>query len=140
MLALILLLLTCWDGQKILHTEAEWKAKLGEKRYQVMRESGTENSFLGTYVFTDLPGTYSCAACKLALFDSKDKTFLGCGWPTFAKPICPKNVYYLEDWRMGFKRYQVLCRRCDSHLGHVFKEETLRYCVNSISLSLDNNP
>lgn len=141
MLLLILpLLLTAWTGEKMAYSDAQWKEKLGEKRYQVMREAGTENSFLGAYVFTDLPGIYTCAGCNLALFDSKDKIFLGCGWPTFSKPIYPKNVYYLEDYRMGFKRYRVLCRRCDSHLGHVFKEDSLRYCINSCSLSLDNNP
>ncbi len=138
MLLLILpLLLTAWNGEKMTRTNAEWRAKLGEKRYQVMREAGQENSFLGQYVFTNEKGIYLCAACKLALFDSKDKTFLGCGWPTFSKPIFPKNVYYEEDRRMGFKRYQVLCRKCDSHLGHVFKEESLRYCINSCCLTLD---
>ncbi|HSX14230.1 MAG TPA: peptide-methionine (R)-S-oxide reductase MsrB [Chlamydiales bacterium] len=133
----IILLLTAWTGTKITHSDAEWRIKLGEKNYHVMREAGTENSFLGKYVFTDEKGMYRCAGCNLALFDSKDKIFLGCGWPTFSKPIFPKNVYYLEDWRIGFKRYQVLCRQCDSHLGHVFKEESLRYCVNSCCLTLD---
>lgn len=131
------LLLTVWPGDKISRTESEWREKLGEKCYEVMREKKTESAFLGKYVFTEQNGIYKCAACNLSLFDGKDKSFLGCGWPTFTKPIAPKNVYYLEDYSIGFKRYEVLCSRCDSHLGHVFKEGSLRYCINSCCLVLD---
>jgi peptide-methionine (R)-S-oxide reductase len=142
MLLLILpLLLTAWTGDKISRTENEWKEILGENRYHVMREKGTEKSFLGQYVFTDEQGNYFCAGCDLQLFESKDKIFIGCGWPTFKKPIAPKNVYYLESVKIGPKCYEVLCRRCDSHLGHVFKdlpENQLRYCINSCALRLKN--
>ena len=134
------LLLTIWQGDKISHTDSEWRERLGKQRYEVMRQGGTETAYLGDYVFTAQSGVYNCAACKLPLFDSKDKSFLGCGWPTFTKPIAKKNVYYEEDQSLGFKRYEVLCRRCDSHLGHVFNDEGLRYCINSCCLLLDINP
>lgn len=121
-------------------TEEEWLSELGPDRYAVMREKGTERGFLGKYVRTTTAGTYHCAACHTPLFSSQDKYQIGCGWPTFIQPMTPKSVYYLEDWHMGFKRYEVLCRGCDSHLGHVFNDgpppKGLRYTINSVALDL----
>lgn len=135
-----------WNGEKISKTDAEWEAILGQARYNVMRKKGMERSHLGEYVSTEKNGIYHCAACDLPLFDSLDKYNSGSGYPSFTKPIASKNVYYLEDWRMPFKRYEVICSRCDSHLGHVFNNGTkknessekrqLRYCINSIALTL----
>lgn len=123
----------------VVHTDEEWLQLLGPERYHVMRRKGTERSFLGAYVLTEDKGTYVCAGCETPLFRSEDKYLTG-GYPSFTAPISSKNVYYLEDWSYGFKRYEVLCRGCDSHLGHVFKDgpppRGLRYCINSIALFL----
>lgn len=113
---------------------------LGPERYRVMQEKGTERAFSGAYLYETAAGIYACAACKRALFDSEDKYDSGAGWPSFTKPMEPKAVYYLEDWNLPFKRYEVLCRGCNSHLGHVFPDgpppKNLRYCINSVALLL----
>ncbi len=133
--------LLAWNGDKLFHSDSEWLEILGEERYTVMRKKGTEHAFIGKYVYTDAPGTYSCAACQLPLFLSEDKYEAGSGWPCFLKATPPKNVYYLEDWNLSFKRYEVLCNRCDSHLGHVFRDgpppKYLRYTINSLSLNFE---
>lgn len=136
-------LVLAWEGDKLLKTDSAWLEELGKERYAVMRKKGTESAFIGKYVFTEKEGTYVCAACLLPLFSSKNKYNCGSGWPTFNEPISQKNVYYLEDWSMGFKRYEVLCSRCDSHLGHIFNDKEkneaqnkYRYCINSIALIL----
>lgn len=114
---------------------------LGPERYKVMREKGTERAFSGKYLYETRSGTYKCAACKAPLFSSNDKYDSGAGWPSFQKPLDSKSVYYLEDQNLSIKRYEVLCRGCDSHLGHVFNDgpppKGLRYCINSITLILD---
>ncbi len=114
-----------------------------QERHRVMREKGTERAFSGKYLYETAVGVYVCAACKNPLFASEDKYDSGAAWPSFCKPITPKSVYYLEDWTLPFKRYEVLCRGCDSHLGHVFKDgpppKGLRYCINSITLILENH-
>lgn len=100
----------------------------------------TERPFSGKYLYEQKQGVYTCASCKAPLFDSKDKYDSGAGWPSFLKPIKPTAVYYLEDRSLSFKRYQVLCRGCHSHLGHVFNDgpppKGLRYCINSVTLFL----
>ena len=135
-----LLALLAWNGEKIFRSDAEWRELLGRERYHVMRKKGSERAFLGRYVFTRSPGVYLCAACDLPLFLSEDKYDSGSGWPSFKKAAAPKHVYYLEDWSLSFKRYEVLCSRCDSHLGHVFNDgpppKGLRFCINSITLFL----
>jgi len=121
-------------------TESEWQEKLGNERYRVMRLKETQRAFSGTYVSCKREGTYCCAACDVPLFRSEDKYDIGCGWPTFTKPVESKAIYYLEDYSFVFKRYEVLCRSCGCHLGHVFRDgpppKHLRYTINSISLSL----
>ena len=138
---LLFFLLTLWSGEKVTHSDAEWRKKLGTERYLIMREKGTERPFLGKYILPAQKGTYLCAACALPLFDAKDQFRSLSGYPSFTKPISPKNIYYLEDFQMPFKRYEVLCRRCDSHLGHIFNDRPqngLRYCINSLSLLLES--
>lgn len=112
---------------------------LGNERYKVMREKGTERAFSGKYLYEESPGIYHCAACERPLFASDDKYDSGAGWPSFKKPVEKDSVYYLSD-PSPFQRYEVLCRGCDSHLGHVFKDgpppKNLRYCINSITLKL----
>ena len=95
---------------------------LGQERYRVMREKGTEKAFTGKYLYETEPGTYCCAACDNPLFESGDKYDSGAGWPSFLKPTLQKSVYYLVDTSVPFQRYEVLCRGCDSHLGHVFND------------------
>lgn len=137
----LLAVLLAWQGEKVVRSDSEWKELLGPERYHVMRKKGTEHAFIGKYVYAETKGIYSCAACALPLFLSEDKYDAGSGWPCFAKPAVPKNVYYLEDWRPPFKRYEILCSRCDSHLGHVFNDgpppKNLRFTVNSISLQFN---
>lgn len=115
---------------------------LGPERYKVMRQKGTERAFSGKYLYETAPGIYHCAACTHPLFSAADKYDSGAGWPCFLKPLETKSVYYVEDWSLPFKRYEVLCRSCDSHLGHVFNDgpppKNLRYCINSITLILEN--
>ncbi len=108
----------------------------GEER--IARVQKTERAFVGKYVSTKTPGTYECAACRAVLFLSSDKYQIGCGWPTFTQPAHSNSVHYFEDWSMGFKRYEVLCRGCDSFLGHVFHDgplpKRLRYTIHSSAL------
>ncbi len=131
-----------WQGEKISKSDDEWRTLLGQERYQIMRRKGTERAFLGKYVLFASEGIYCCAACDLTLFSSTDKYVERVGWPTFKQPIDKKNIYYLEDWSLGFKRYEVLCRRCDSHLGHVFRDgpppKFFRYTINSLSIEHKN--
>ncbi len=116
------------------------ESTLGPERFDVMRKKGTERAFSGKYLFESRPGIYRCAACENPLFNADDKYDAGSGWPSFSKPICSDAIYYLEDWELPFKRYEVLCRKCNSHLGHVFPDgpppKGLRYCINSIALLL----
>jgi len=132
---LLLQILFC----KIEHSNGEWKERLGSERHRIMREKGTEKAFSGAYLNEWRSGIYACAACDHPLFRSEDKyEEPGSGWVAFSRPIGAKNVLYKEDWRLRFKRYEVLCRNCESHLGHVFNDgpppKYFRYTVNSIAL------
>lgn len=134
-----------WDGVRVEHTDSEWMQILGPERFRVMRAKGTERAFIGEYAYAKgKQGIYQCAACALPLFDAADQYDAGGGYPCFKRPIAAKNVYYEEDRALPFKRYEVLCRRCDSHLGHVFPDgpppKHLRYCINSIALFLKEAP
>jgi peptide-methionine (R)-S-oxide reductase len=115
--------------------------QLPQERYRVMKEKGTERAFSGKYLYETGPGKYLCAECKTPLFASEDKYDSGAGWPSFLKPIAKESIYYLEDSNAPVRRYEVLCRGCNSHLGHVFNDgpppKGLRYCINSITLILD---
>lgn len=119
-------------------TEEEWKKKLSEEQYQVLRKKGTERAFTGKYHDNKKKGTYYCSACGTELFDSKTKFDSGTGWPSFSDPANKKNIITKKDWSLGIPRTEVLCKKCGGHLGHLFKdgpaENKCRYCINSASL------
>jgi peptide-methionine (R)-S-oxide reductase len=125
----------------VTKTDDEWRAQLGPERYHVLRQAGTEPPFSGEYVHTKTDGTYRCGACDAVLFRSDDKFDSGTGWPSFTQPAVADALELVEDRSHGMIRTEVRCRRCGSHLGHVFPDGPAptgeRYCMNSLSLRLD---
>ncbi|MEN0049853.1 MAG: peptide-methionine (R)-S-oxide reductase MsrB [Bacteroidota bacterium] len=119
-------------------SEEEWKAELTEQEFYVLREAGTEYAFSGDLWDNKKEGIYTCRGCQLPLFSSETKYRSGTGWPSFYEPI--RDLYVGEDvdYKIGYKRTEVHCARCDGHLGHVFPDGPqptgLRYCINSVSL------
>ena len=118
--------------------EEEWKGKLTEEQYSVLRLKETERPFTGKYWNNKEKGIYYCAGCGTPLFDSKSKFKSSSGWPSFSSPITDPNINENQDNSYNMKRTEVLCSKCGGHLGHVFddgpKPTGLRYCINSISL------
>ena len=118
--------------------EKDWKEKLTEEQYHVLREKGTERAFTGKYDIHFADGAYHCAGCYTKLFDSGSKYDSGCGWPAFDTAI-PGAVLYIEDHSHGMRRVETRCAACNSHLGHVFEDGPVdttgeRYCINSVCL------
>jgi len=120
-----------------------WKEILDPETYHITREAGTEAPFSGKYNTFNEEGVYHCSNCGLELFSSQDKFDSGCGWPSFSTSINSKNIRTRPDHTHGIKRIEILCARCDAHLGHVFEdgptETRQRFCVNSPSLKHKEN-
>ncbi|GHH64602.1 peptide-methionine (R)-S-oxide reductase [Streptosporangium violaceochromogenes] len=128
---------------KVVKSDAEWRARLSPEEFRVLRQAGTERPYTGEYVGTTTEGVYTCRACGAELFRSEAKFDSHCGWPSFYEPSKSEAVILREDRSLGMDRVEVRCAACDSHLGHVFHGEGYatptddRYCVNSVSLRLE---
>lgn len=128
---------------KVQLSDAQWRERLSEEEYRVLRQAGTEAPFTGEYNDTKTVGVYKCRACGAELFRSGAKFKSHCGWPSFYQPTEGDAVVLLEDRSLGRVRTEVRCAACDSHLGHVFEGEGYdvptdqRYCINSVSLTLE---
>ena len=126
------------DTTHLKVSDAEWKKILSPEVYNVARNKGTEYAFSGKYYKTDTKGMYYCAVCGNPLFKSDAKFASSCGWPSFFEALGPGSVRYEGDTSHGMRRTEVLCGRCDSHLGHIFDDgpppTNQRFCMNSIVL------
>jgi len=126
-------------SDKVIKSDAEWRKQLTAEQYHVTREKGTERSFSGTLLNNHEQGVYQCVCCGSDLYSSEHKFESGTGWPSFWQPIAPENVTARADNSFFMKRTEVVCSRCEAHLGHVFedgpKQTGLRHCINSVAMT-----
>ena len=128
-------------SEKVKKTDREWEERLSPEQFLVTRKKGTERAFTGKYLDHHEEGMYVCVCCGQELFRFSEKFDSGTGWPSFWEPVSRENVTEKADHSHGMTRIEVLCSRCDAHLGHVFPDGPrptgLRYCINSASLDFE---
>ena len=130
-------------SEKVQKSDQEWREELGEERFHIMRQQGTEPPFTGAYTYEKADGVYRCGACGNELFNSDTKFDSGTGWPSFTDPAAAENVELRADNSLFMKRTEVVCANCGGHLGHVFDDGPgpggQRYCINSCALDLEKS-